>query len=123
MVAIPTALAAALAIVVIGLAILLWTSTARHAETRHALKGARADLREARAALEAVAELVPEFRKAFPLRSIQLGLVVSGVNWANVRKYADRQRAERKTTFEERQLGLDKIAWENARAALRKGKK
>lgn len=116
----------ALGVVIAGLVILLYCSTTRHADTRAALKSVRSDLARARETLDAVDKLAPEFRKAFPRRDVWGGSARSyavGVNWANVRKYAEHQKEATEATFKERQLEMDKLAWKNARAAVGKGKK
>ncbi|WNN93675.1 hypothetical protein SEA_CALLINALLBARBZ_25 [Arthrobacter phage CallinAllBarbz] len=119
-----TILHIALGVVIAGLVILLYCSTARHADTRASLKAVRADLAHARETLSVVDQLAPEFRKAFPRRTIWGGHTApSGVNWENVRRYAEHQKAATETTFKERQLEMDKLAWKNARANLGKGKK
>lgn len=121
-----TILHIALGVVIAGLVIMLYCSVTRHADTRATLKAVRSDLRYARETLDAVDKLAPEFRKAFPRRDAWGGSARSyavGVNWENVRKFAAWRKAEAEVDYKTRQLNLDKISWENERAAVGKGKK
>lgn len=110
-------------VVCLVLAFLVWRSAEAHRTTRARLANLRKERNAARAALDAVDVLAPEFRKAFPRRDFWTpsGRPL-GVDWEGVRQYADAQKNVIDADVKARRLAMEKINWDNARKTAMKGK-